>query len=53
MHLQLLPGEERATVPFNTPIFSLHPVLNRQCFQIMNSEDATRNWEKEQAKAKK
>jgi hypothetical protein len=53
MHLQLLPGQERAIVPFNTPIFSLHPVLNRQCFQIMNAEDATRNWEKEQAKANK
>ena len=53
MHLQLLPGEERAIVPFNTPIFSLHPVLNRQCFQIMNAEEATQNWEKEQAKASK
>ena len=53
MHLQLLPGEERSIVPFNTPIFSLHPVLNRQCFQIMNAEDATQNWEKEQAKANK
>lgn len=30
MHLQLLPGHQEALVPFNTPIFSVHPVLNRQ-----------------------
>jgi len=30
MHLGLLPGTETAFVPFNTPIFSVFPVLNRQ-----------------------
>ena len=53
MHLQLSPGEERAFVPFNTPIFSLHPVLSRQCFQIMNAEDAIRNWQEQKSKAGK
>ena len=30
MHLQLLPAHREAFVPFNTPIFSVYPVLNRQ-----------------------
>jgi len=30
MHLGLLPGTETAVVPYNTPIFSVYPVLNRQ-----------------------
>jgi len=29
MHLQLLPGRREALVPFNTPIFSVYPVLAR------------------------
>jgi hypothetical protein len=37
MHLQLTPGAESALVPFNTPIFSIHPVLTRQSFKF---EDA-------------
>jgi hypothetical protein len=37
MHLQLSPGVETALVPFNTPIFSVYPVLSRQCFRF---EDA-------------
>lgn len=53
LHLQLRPGADSAFVPFNTPIFSVHPVLNRQCFQIINAEDATRNWQEQQAKARK
>jgi hypothetical protein len=53
LHLQLSPGADSAFVPFNTPIFSVHPVLNRQCFQIINAEDATRNWQEQQAKARK
>ena len=53
MHLQLSLGKERALIPFNTPIFSVHPVLSRQCFQIMNAEDVTRNWQEQQAKAGK
>ncbi|MGH7233494.1 MAG: hypothetical protein ACREJU_19350 [Nitrospiraceae bacterium] len=34
MHLQLLPGMTSALVPFNTPIFSIFPVLNRQCYKF-------------------
>jgi len=30
MHLGLLPGTDTAFVPFNTPIFSVYPVVNRQ-----------------------
>ena len=37
MHLQLLPGVETAVVPYNTPIFSVYPVLNWQGFRF---EDA-------------
>ncbi len=29
IHLQLSPGTETAFVPYNTPLFTLHPVLNR------------------------
>ena len=53
LHLQLSPGTDSAFIPFNTPIFSVHPVLNRQCFQIVNAEDVTRNWRVQQAKAGK
>ncbi|MDP7057101.1 MAG: hypothetical protein QF434_01810 [Nitrospinaceae bacterium] len=53
LHLQLSPGADSTFVPFNTPIFSVHPVLNRQCFQVINAEDATRNWQEQQAKARK
>lgn len=34
MHLQLVPGVETAVVPFNTPIFTLLPVLSRQQVRI-------------------
>ncbi|MEW6543371.1 MAG: hypothetical protein AB1411_07155 [Nitrospirota bacterium] len=37
MHLQLPPGVDQAFVSFNTPIFSVFPVLSRQCFRF---EDA-------------
>ncbi len=30
MHLQLLPGADEALVPYNTPIFSVLPVVGRQ-----------------------
>jgi hypothetical protein len=32
MHLGLLPGADTAFVPYNTPIFSVYPVLNRQTY---------------------
>jgi hypothetical protein len=34
LHLGLLPGVEAATVPYNTPIFTMYPVLNRQAYRI-------------------
>ncbi|MBM4134940.1 MAG: hypothetical protein FJ245_14390 [Nitrospira sp.] len=34
MHLQLLPGTDSAVVPFNTPIFSVLPVLSRQQYKF-------------------
>jgi hypothetical protein len=34
MHLQLAPGTDSAVVPFNTPIFSVLPVLNRQQYKF-------------------
>jgi len=35
--VNLLPGVDTAIVPFNTPIFSVYPVLNWQGFRF---EDA-------------
>jgi hypothetical protein len=32
MHLGLLPGIDTAVVPYNTPIFSVYPVVNRQAY---------------------
>ena len=34
LHLGLLPGLHSAVIPFNTPIFSLYPVLSRQSFRV-------------------
>jgi len=34
LHLQLLPGVQQAVIPFNTPIFTLYPVLNRQNYRF-------------------
>ncbi|WP_455244122.1 hypothetical protein [Petrachloros mirabilis] len=34
LHLQLLEGRTEAMVPYNTPIFSVYPVLNRQNFKF-------------------
>lgn len=34
MHLQLLPGTTTALVPFNTPMFSVFPVLSRQLYKF-------------------
>ncbi len=53
LHLQLSPETDSAFVPFNTPIFTVHPVLNQKCFQIMNAEDASLKWQEQQAKARK
>ncbi|RMH02688.1 MAG: hypothetical protein D6704_13805 [Nitrospirae bacterium] len=34
MHLQLSPGVDTAFVPHSTPIFTVYPVLNRQCYKF-------------------
>ena len=34
MHLQLSPGVNTAVVPHSTPIFTVYPVLNRQCYRF-------------------
>ncbi len=34
IHLQLAPGTETAFVPYNTPLFTVYPTLNRQCCKI-------------------
>ncbi|NKB82408.1 MAG: hypothetical protein GKS05_11070 [Nitrospirales bacterium] len=34
LHLQLSPGQDTALVPHSTPIFSVYPVLNRQCYKF-------------------
>ena len=34
LHLGLLPGLTSAVIPFNTPIFSVFPVLSRQSFRM-------------------
>ena len=36
LHLQLLPGKDSALVPYGTPIFSVYPVLNRQCYRYID-----------------
>ncbi|MEX2599047.1 MAG: hypothetical protein WD533_05255, partial [Dehalococcoidia bacterium] len=45
MHLQLQPGVETAVIPFNTPIFSVYPVVTRQRVTFEDS----REWAKHQA----
>ena len=34
IHLQLSPATESALVPYNTPLFTLFPVVNRQGYKI-------------------
>ncbi|MGH2360872.1 MAG: hypothetical protein ACRDGM_10085, partial [bacterium] len=34
MHLGLLPGLQSAVIPYNTPIFTIHPVLSRQAYKF-------------------
>jgi hypothetical protein len=34
IHLSLAPGVDTAFVPYNTPLFTVYPTLNRQCFKI-------------------
>ena len=41
MHLQLSPNVDTAFVPHSTPIFTLFPVLNRQCFRFEDRNQMT------------
>ncbi len=44
IHVRLLDGVETAFVPYNTPIFSVYPVLSRQGYEILERravEEAT------------
>ena len=36
IHLMLSPGTDTALVPYNTPMFTVYPVLNRQCYKWQN-----------------
>lgn len=36
LHLQLNPGVDSAVVPSGTPVFSVYPVLNRQCYRFID-----------------
>jgi len=36
IHLTLSPGTDSATVPFNTPLFTVYPVHNRQNFKFVD-----------------
>ena len=38
IHVQLLPGIETAFVPYNTPMFTVYPVLSRQGYEILDRE---------------
>jgi hypothetical protein len=36
LHLGLLPDVESAVIPYNTPIFTIFPVLNRQAYRFQD-----------------
>ena len=36
LHLQLTPGVVSGVVPFGTPVFSVYPVLTRQCYRFVD-----------------
>jgi hypothetical protein len=36
IHLTLSPGRDSATVPYNTPLFTVYPVHNRQNFKFVD-----------------
>jgi hypothetical protein len=43
MHLLLAPGVETAFVPYNTPIFSVYPVLDRQQYRFEDARSLSRD----------
>ncbi len=38
IHLTLTPGTDTATVPYNTPLFTVYPVHNRQNFKFVDKK---------------
>jgi hypothetical protein len=43
LHLALNPGIRHALLPSGTPIFSIHPVLNRQCYRYIDRHTLDQN----------
>jgi len=43
LHLALNPGIDRALIPSGTPIFSVYPVLNRQCYRYIDRRTMDQN----------
>lgn len=39
IHLSLMDGVESAFVPYNTPLFTLYPTLNQQCYKVEDSRN--------------
>ncbi len=38
LHLQLQPGTDTGFIPHSTPIFSVFPVLSRQCYRFEDKQ---------------
>ncbi len=43
LHLALTPGITSAVIPNGTPIFSVYPVLNRQCYRYIDRRSIDQN----------
>jgi hypothetical protein len=43
LHLALNPGIDSAVIPTGTPIFSVFPVLNRQCYRYIDRRTMDQN----------
>ena len=42
LHLILLPGNDSAFLPYNTPIFTIYPTINYQNYKIEDYKKASR-----------
>ena len=38
IHLTLTPGNDTAVVPYNTPLFTVYPVLNQQNYKFVDRQ---------------
>jgi len=38
IHLTLTPGRDTAVVPYNTPLFTVYPVLNQQNYKFVDRQ---------------